>query len=156
MVRFHTNGGNILKSNSSKEMKRYNHLHGEIDATYHDASLKFGVSDSVLKILYTISSFGGSFLLNDICRYSGLSKQTVNSAIRNLEIDDIIYLEAVDGKSKRVCLTEKGKQVTENTAYLLIQAENAIFDSWSTEDVQKYLELTERFLISLKDKVDQM
>ena len=145
-----------MKSNSSKEMKRYNHLHGEIDATYHDASLKFGVSDSVLKILYTISSFGGSFLLNDICRYSGLSKQTVNSAIRNLEIDDIIYLEAVDGKSKRVCLTEKGKQVTENIAYLLIQAENAIFDSWSTEDVQKYLELTERFLISLKDKVDQM
>lgn len=145
-----------MKNNSSKEMKRYNHLHGEIEATYHDASLKFGVSDSKLKILYTICSFGESFLLNDICRYSGLSKQTVNSAVRNLESDGIIYLEAVNGKSKRVCLTEKGKQVTEKTAYLLIKAENTIFDSWSTEDVQKYLELTERFLISLKEKVEQM
>ena len=27
-------------SYSSKEMKRYNHLHGEIEATYHESSWK--------------------------------------------------------------------------------------------------------------------
>lgn len=145
-----------MKSNSSKEMKRFNHLHGEIEATYHESSLKFGISDSVTKILYTICSVGDSFLLNDICRNTGLSKQTVNSAIRNLENDGIVYLEAVDGKSKKVCLTEKGKLFAANTAFRLIEIENAIFESWSNDDVQKYLELTERFLTSLKEKVEQL
>ena len=142
--------------NSSKEIKRYNHLHGEIEATYHDSSLKFGISDSISKILYTICSVGDSFLLNDICRNTGLSKQTVNSAIRNLERNGIVYLEAVDGKAKRVCLTEKGKQFAANTAFLLIEIENNIFNSWPEEDVQKYLELTERFLTDLKEKVSQL
>ncbi len=145
-----------MKSNSSKEMKRYNHLHGEIEAVYHDSSLKFGISDSVSKILYAICSVGDSFLLNDICRDTGLSKQTVNSALRKLERDGIVYLEAVDGKSKKVCLTEKGKLFADNTAFCLIEIENAIFESWSDSDVQKYLELTERFLLSLKEKVSQL
>ena len=30
----------------SKEMKRYNYLIGEIEATYHEAALKLGLSDN--------------------------------------------------------------------------------------------------------------
>lgn len=145
-----------MKKTSSKEMKCFNHLHGEIEAAYHDSSLKLGISDSVSKILYTICSVGDSSLLSEICRNTGLSKQTVNSAIRNLESNDIVYLEAVDGKAKRVCLTEKGKQFAANTAFRLIEIENSIFDSWPEEDVLKYLELTERFLSNLKEKVAQL
>ena len=33
---------------------RYNYLVGEIDATYHELSTKFGLSDSMMRILYTI------------------------------------------------------------------------------------------------------
>jgi predicted transcriptional regulator len=145
-----------MNINSSNEMKRFNHLHSEIEAVYHESALKMKISDSVLKILYTICSVGDSLRLNDICRNSGLSKQTVNSAIRNLESGGIVYLEAVDGKSKRVCLTDKGKLFTSNTAFRLIEIENTIFESWDNDDVQKYLELTECFLISLKDKVGQL
>ena len=91
-----------MNNYSSKNLKRYNHLLGEIDGAYHEASLKLGMSDSVSKILYTICNAGGSCLLNDICKQTGLSKQTVNSAIRNLEADEIIYLKAVNGKAKNV------------------------------------------------------
>ena len=145
-----------MNTNSSNEMKRFNLLHGEIEATYHDSSLKLGISDSVSKILYAICSVGDSFLLNDICRNTGLSKQTVNSAIRKLESEGNIYLQAVDGKSKRVCLTEKGKRFAERTAARLIEIENSVFESWAEDDVQKYLELTERFLTALKEKVEQL
>ncbi len=141
---------------SSKEMKRYNHLLGEIEATYHELSLKLNISDSISKILYTICNFGDSYLLGDICKYTGLSKQTVNSALRKLEEDDIIYLEAVNGKSKKVCLTEKGKEFADRTAFRILKMENEIFDAWSAEDVERYLELTERFLFSLKEKVEKL
>ena len=122
---------------------------------YHEASLKLGMSDSVSKILYTICNVGSSCLLHDICKQTGLSKQTVHSAIRNLEAKEMVTLELVGGKSKKVCLTEKGEIFAQKTARRIIDMENSILSSWPKEDVQTYLELTERFLVDLKECVDK-
>ena len=144
-----------MEKSSLSSLKRYNHLVGEIDAVYHEASLKLGMSDSVSKILYTICNVGSSCLLHDICKQAGLSKQTVHSAIRNLEAKEMVTLELVGGKSKKVCLTEKGEIFAQKTARRLIDMENSILSSWPKEDVQTYLELTERFLVDLKECVDK-
>lgn len=141
-----------MKTYISNEMKRYNHLVGEIDAVYHDISLNLGLSDSAMKILYTICDNGDSCLLQEISHRSGVSKQTINSAIRKLEEEGIVYLNSVGPKNKNVCLTDKGKQLAEHTAIRLIEMENDIFASWEKNDVEKYLELTERYLLSLKEK----
>lgn len=140
----------------SNEMKRYNHLLGEIEATYHEMSLKLGLSDSAMVILYTICDEGDSCPLAEISRRSGLSKQTVNSAIRKLEAEGILYLEKTGSKSKTVCLTGKGKNLAGRTALRLLSAENAILASWPRQDVEKYLELTERFLAALKEEADRL
>ena len=142
-----------MATTSSNSLKRLNHLIGEIDAVYHEASFKLGMSDSVSKILYTICNVGDSCLLHEICKQTGLSKQTVNSAIRNLEAEGIVVLQPVGGKSKKVCLTEKGELFARRTALRLIEIENSIFASWPKEDVQTYLELTERFLLCLQERV---
>ena len=63
----------------SKSMKRFNHLLGEMDAAYHEMSLKLGLPDSAMIVLYTICDNGECCLLQDICRRSGLSKQTPES-----------------------------------------------------------------------------
>lgn len=136
----------------SKSMKRFNHLLGEMDAVYHEMGLKLGMPDSAMIVLYTICDSGEHCLLQDICRRSGLSKQTVNSALRRLEADGILYLEPAGSKAKRVCLTESGKGFADQTAGQIIKAENEIFDSWHQEDVDKYLELTEAFLAALREK----
>ena len=93
------------------ELNRINYLTNEIDAAYHEAARKLHLSDSALLILYTICNHGDGCLLYDICRLSGASKQTINSALRKLEAEGIIYLETFDGKKKKVYLTEKGRQV---------------------------------------------
>lgn len=144
-----------MEKSSLSSLKRYNHLVGEIDAVYHEASLKLGMSDSVSKILYTICNVGSSCLLHDICKQTGLSKQTVHSAIRNLEAKEMVTLELVGGKSKKVCLTEKGEIFAQKTARRIIDMENSILSSWPKEDVQTYLELTECFLVDLKECVDK-
>lgn len=136
----------------SKELKRYNHLMNEIDAAYHAMSLKLGLSDSAMIVLYTICEHGTSCLLQDICRTSGISKQTINSALRKLEADGILYLEPASTKNKRVCLTDKGKSLAANTAVKMMEAENDIFSSWVEEDVEKYLTLTERYLNEFREK----
>lgn len=141
-----------MNAAASSEIKRYNYLNGEIDAVYHEMSRKLGLSDSAMIILYTICDNGDCCLLKEICRRSGLSKQTVNSALRKLESETVIYLESAGSKNKNVCLTEKGKSLAAQTAQRILKAENEIFASWSKEDVTKYLELTEMFLDALREK----
>ena len=93
----------------STAMKRYNHLLGEIDSVYHEMSQKLGLSDSAMIILYTICNSGDRCPLQDICRLSGISKQTINSAIRKLEAENIVYLAPDGGKNKTVCESSKPK-----------------------------------------------
>lgn len=145
-----------MKKYTSSEMKRFNYLLGETEAAYHDVSLRLGLSDSAMKILYAICDRGESCLLQEICRSSGLSKQTVNSAIRKLEGAGILRLEQAGAKSKRVCLTEAGKTLAGQTALRMIRMENEIFASWPKEDVETYLALTERFLTNFREKAAEL
>lgn len=145
-----------MKACSSRDMKRFNHLLGEIEAVYHEMALKFGQSDSVMNILYTICDYGESCPLQEICRRSGISKQTINSALRKLEREGIVYSEQAGVKGKNVCLTEKGKELVGDTAVRVIEAENGILASWPEEDVKRYLELTERFLVGIKEKAKEI
>ncbi len=138
------------------ELNRINYLTNEIDAAYHEAARKLHLSDSALLILYTICNHGDGCLLYDICRLSGASKQTINSALRKLEAEGTIYLETFDGKKKKVYLTEKGRQVTENTALRLIEIENDIIRSWSEAEQQIYIELTQRYLTSFQEKIKEL
>lgn len=136
--------------------KRFNHLSNEIDAAYHEASLKLGFSDSALMILYTICNFGDSCLLSEINKLSGMSRQTINSALRHLEADKIVFLETFDGKKKKVCLTDKGRELAAKTALRLIRIENEIFDSWTQEEQDLYLGLTEKYLKAFREKIREM
>ena len=139
-----------------KTLNRMNHLISEINAAYHDASLRLGISDSVCQILYTICNVGDRCLLSEICAQTGLSKQTINSALRKLEAEGAVFLEAVDGKAKMVCLTETGIAMARRTALRLIAVENEILASWPEEALQAYLAGMERFLEDLRKKIPEL
>lgn len=136
------------------QMKRFNLLLSEIDTAYHDAALRLGMSDSAMLILYTLCSCGGECMLGDIT--SGASKQTINSALRKLESEGIVYLEVFEGRKKKVHLTEKGRQLAGDTVFRVIEAENVIFASWSDEEKRIYIELTQRYLADFKEKVKEL
>ena len=136
------------------QMQRFNLLLSEIDTAYHDAALKLGMSDSVMLVLYTLCSCGGECMLGDIT--SGASKQTINSALRKLESEGIVYLEAFKGRKKKVYFTEKGRQIARDTVFRIIEAENEIFASWSEEEKSIYIDLTQRYLADFKEKVKEL
>lgn len=138
------------------EMKRFNYLIAETDAAYHDAAQKLGLSDSCMQILYAICDAGKSCLLGDIIHMSGLSKQTVNSALRKLEKEQIVYLELCGKRKKKVFLTEYGKALAKNTVFRVIEIENEIFDSWAEEERKAYLGLTQKYLIAFREKIKEL
>ena len=139
-----------------EEMRRFNYLSNEIDAVYHEAALKFGLSDSALLILYTICSNGNDCLLSDITHLSGVSKQTINSAVRKLEQEEIVYLETFRGRKKKICLTPKGMDLANRTVRHIVEIENEIFGSWTETERKLYVDLTQRYLSSFREKVKEL
>lgn len=139
-------------AHSSREMRRLNHLLSETDAAYHEFAVKLGLSDSCMRVLYTLYENGCCCMLRDICYLTGMTKQTLHSAIRKLEHEGVLCAEAAPTKGKQIRLTAKGEQLAQHTAAKVIDAENRIFSSWEPSDVEKYLALTERFLNELREE----
>lgn len=135
----------IMRKSTFEKLHRINYLGAEMDALYHQACHRLGISDSAMRALYTVYDNGGTCLLSDIYKQSGISKQTVNSAMRKLENDGVLYLEQEDGRGKRVRLTEKGKRYVEKTAARLYAAECEVFSDWPEQEIDTYIYFMEKF-----------
>lgn len=145
-----------MEQKTQSESRYYNRLISEIDEVYHEIAVKQGFSDSAMSILYELSENEGSCRLTDLIRQSGVNKQTINSALRKLEKDEIVYLEPAGGKSKRVCLTEKGFVTVHETVEKVKDVEKKIYASWSREEWELYVKLTERYLNQLREEMKEI
>lgn len=153
MYDFGQNGGIHMQTTADKERKRINYLTNEIYMTYHTAAQQVGLSDSELEILYTLCDEGDRCPQKTIYQKTGSRRSTINSAIRKLERSGALYLEASDGRSTLVCLTEKGRQLVKEKALPLLLAENAVFEEWTAKEREEYMRLTEKYLDSFRAKV---
>ena len=133
-----------------------NCLTEEVGSLYHQAAVRLGVSDSVLFVLYMLHTNGGQCMLSEIYKLSGISKQTINSAIRKLEQEKMVVLEKYNGKAKLVRLTEAGKQRAEQTAGRLFEAERTAFSEWSEEELQLYLTLIRKNKETLQKQIARL
>lgn len=136
------------------EIHRINYLTSEMESYYHHASLKLGISDSVSMVLYTIYDAGEDCLLSDIYKKTGISKQTIHSAIRTLEASGMLYLERHTGRTKKVVLTGQGKEYIQKTAAKIYAAEVQALDTWTDEEVDTYLRLLEKYADCLRQQVE--
>ncbi len=145
-----------MKTKIDSRIHRINYLNAELNALYHQASLKLGLTDSASIVLYTIYDNGEDCLLSDIYKQSGVSKQTVNSAIRNLEKKQIIYLEQHSGRAKKVVLTDTGKEYAQKTIAQLFDAEAAAFASWTEEEISAHIGFMEKYIHSFQEQVEKL
>mgnify|MGYP005753310207 FL=1 len=136
--------------------QQYTYLAGEINALYHEAAVKAGISDSIQNILYVICENGTSCLQSEISKLTGISRQTINSAIRKLEKEDIVYLKQGKGKNTIVCLTQKGEKYASEKIKPLLEIENMIWQEWTPEEQREYLRLTEKYRDALKKHLETM
>ena len=95
-------------------------------------------------------------MLSDIYKKSGISKQTVNSAIRRLEDEGILYLEQHTGRSKKIILTEMGNEYINKTVAKLYEAEVQAFESWTKEEINTYVNLMEKYKDCFRKKINAL
>ena len=135
---------------------KVNYLSVEIESLYHQAALKIGLTDSAMLILYHLYDNGGSCLLSNIYKQSGTSRQTINSAVRKLEKDSILYLEQQSGKMKKLCLTEKGRAYVDETVTHVFRAEIDAYSTWSEEEIRLHLQLMEKYAASFRRQLENL
>ncbi len=94
----------------SKELRRFNYLLSETESAYHEAASRLGLPESSMMVLYAVCHAGTSCPLRDICRNAGVSKQTINSALRRLKrrVSSIWKIPAA--KTKPYFLPRKDKK----------------------------------------------
>ena len=138
------------------DIQRFTKITGEIDSLYHEAAFRLGQSDSVMTVLYTLLGTNGQCDISEICRLSGMRKQTLNSALRKMERDSLIYLKTSAGKSKTVFLTEEGFEAAVKSAGQLQTIEDETLKEWSQDEIDLFLRLAERFLSRFREQVEKL
>ena len=136
------------------QASEYTHLSGEINSLYHEAAVKMGISDSVMNILYVICENGTQCQQSEISRMTGISRQTINSAIRKLQQDDIVTVRQGQGRNTIVSLVESGQAFAAGRIHRLFEIENRIWNEWTPEEQQQYLRLTQMYRDGLRRYMD--
>ena len=139
----------------SADMTRFNWLMAETTGVYHAIAQSLGLSDSAFAILYTLSLLEEPAPLSQVVQLTGLPKQTVNSALRKLESDGRITLEAAGTRKKKLFLTPAGQTLCREKVHPVLALEDEIFAAWTQEERTLYLRLTQRYLDDLKEKSRQ-
>ncbi|MGI5988650.1 MAG: MarR family winged helix-turn-helix transcriptional regulator [Lachnospiraceae bacterium] len=129
----------------------FNQLNNELNALYHSAAVRNGMSDSEHMILYMLTDVGDGITQSEIMTSCCMSKQTVNSAIAKMQKEGLLTLGEKTGRQKRIFLTDIGKQTIQEKIVPLMKLEDAIVQSWTPEEQSIYLRLEEQFRDGLRE-----
>lgn len=88
-----------------------------------------------------------------ICDQLSLSRQTINSAFKQLKKRGFIYLEAMDNnlREKQVYLTEKGIQFVEEQIGYIHKLEEDVWDTMNKEEKTQIIQLLSKYKTSLSN-----
>lgn len=94
-------------------VQEFNQLLKRMDNVYDKFAKSSGISDTAFWIIYTVKNEKETYKQKDLCVMWSYSKQTINSALKKLEEQNIIKLVSVpeNKKDKKIVLTEKGEKI---------------------------------------------
>ena len=144
-----------MKDPIAAQLAAFNQLYKEMDEIYHVYAKEQGISDTVFWILYSLYENNSSYIQKELCSEWHYPPQTVNSALKSLEKQGIISLEAVPGnkKNKLVSLTEHGLTLTQRVIARLTDAERNAILSMTSDERRTLLSLTEKYTEFLRRHV---
>ena len=130
----------------------------EQNAVYHNVAVKYGMSDTVMMILYFASDEETVLTQQEICNACFLPKQTVNTAIAGLAQKGLVELELIPGtrNKKRILLTDAGRELEKNTTDRLRGAEIRAYGKLSVEELNSYLEMTRKLTAALREETEKL
>ncbi len=131
-------------------------LHKEEDGLYHRLARHFGLADSALWILYVLEASHGPVTQAELCGYLSLSKQTVNSGLKQLEQEGYIQLTGGPGRKKFLRLTARGNDLAAHTVRPVLEAEERAFLGLTEAERADLLALERKYLFLLLQESEEI
>ena len=138
------------------ELKEFNSVIGMIEGLYHEAAVKLGLPDSEFDILYMIYDQGSGCKQSTICRMTGLTRSTLNSALQRMEKSGLLYIKQGQGRNTLIYMTDKGNELMHETIERVVAVENKIYLSWSREEQELFVSLNRKFADSFKEELKNL
>ena len=138
-----------------RELKEFNSLFKEMMDLYYETALRSGISNSAYDIFYAMVEMGDGCLQKDIADYYHMSRTTVNSYLKKLEVQGYIFMEKGGGKNKLLHLTDRGKQLVQERIIPVMDMENSIFGEMNNGDGKEFLRLLRDYVAIYRKKMKE-
>lgn len=137
---------------------RYNSIYKDTDQVYHRLARAFGLSDCAFWILYLLQESDRTYTQAEICDTLSFARQTVNSAMKNMQSQGILRLvpDARSKKNKLICLTPQGEQLAQKTVDRVIDAELSTLEQFSPEERETFLALNQKYAVCLRREGEKL
>lgn len=145
-----------MKYNESQRMQTFDALFNEFALLCHEIAKSQGLSDSAYDVLETILMLGEGCTQTEVFQKGCFNKQTINSAVKKLVEQDILWMQSGKGRESKLFFTEKGKAFVKLSIVPFEKAETEVYDEFTEEEYQQLLRLTSQYVNSYKNKVEKL
>ena len=133
-----------------------NRTYKEEEDFYRRLARRSGLSDAAFWVLYSIETAPGPVTQTDIGSTLMLSKQTINSALKQLEQSGHICLSDGPGRKKYLRLTRQGRALSDRAIRPTLEVERGAFLGLAEEERASLLALERKYLSLLLQKSEQI
>lgn len=140
--------------NIQKQLELINQQIKELASIYKLSLVKFNISENEFWIWYALIIMNEECAQQDIVNNWFISKQTVNTIIKNLVKNNYITLKTMPNNhnKKIICLTKKGRDYGEKIVLPMSSMELKAFGKLTLEDRKKLIEIMSKYIQILKDE----
>ena len=137
-------------------LKDFRETTRELDNLYSVFPKSFGLSEPEYWSLLLI--YEGVVTQSRISRQLFLSRQTLNSAFKQLVKKQLIVLETFEDnqRTKRAVLTAKGSELAEKLAVRMHQVEKKAWENLEKEEQELLTRLTRKYADALGETIQEM
>lgn len=142
-----------MKDDGSRNLiKEFNQLLKKMDNVYDKLAKSSGISDTAFWIIYTIKNEKETYKQKDLCVMWSYSKQTINSALKKLEEQNIIKLVSVpeNKKDKKIILTDYGEQLAKELIDPVNEIEKESLKQLKEANI--FIDLFKKYIETMEEK----
>lgn len=139
----------------NQELSRLNKLIKKQEEIYHRFAKQAGLTDTQFWVLYALCEADTELCQNTFCENWCYSKQTVNTAVANLEKAGLLSLVYAEGshKQKNITLTPAGEHFCDENIRNLLEAEDASLMRLSPEERETFFQIFGKMLTYLEQSL---
>lgn len=143
-----------MYKSTMRKMMRISRLHRML---FERNISQMGIHHSQHHLLMYIAKEGEITSQKEIAEKFGISPAAIARTLKSLESEGFVVRENLedDGRYNRITITDKGKQIVENSHKMFQETDSSIFEDFSEDDLLEFNQLLDKMQSKLVSKNEE-